>query len=344
MVGAIVPEAAGGQAFQREQLDQYCFSWPDPKAATLFANAFAKAYIDTSLELKVDPAKQYANWFDERSKQVKETLSTAQNKLSDYQRAKGIVASDERVDVESARLTELSSQLVTIQAQRSDSQSRQRQASGNKDTLSEVLQNPLIAGLKSDLAHLRARREDVIVRLGKSHPEYQRADSEIASLRERITQETARVANSMGTSNQVNVQRESDVRAALEAQKQKVLALKQQHDEIMALQNEVMSAQRSYDLITQRLAQTNLESRAQQTNVVLLNPADEPISASSPRVSLNILIAAFVGTMLGTGMRSCLSCSISACVVMMIWPGFLEAPLLGVLRKTPTGWRLWLPG
>jgi succinoglycan biosynthesis transport protein ExoP len=309
------------------------FSWPDSKAAALFANTYAKAYIDTSLELKVDPAKQYATWFDERGKQVKETLGTAQKKLSDYQREKGIVASDERLDVENARLNELSSQLVSIQAQRSDTQSRQRQTSGNKDNLPEVLQSPLIAGLKSDLAKAEARREDVIVRLGKNHPEYQRTDSEIASLRERIVQETARIATSMGTANQVNVQRESDVRAELEAQKRKVLAIKQQRDEIMALENDVTSAQHTYDLVTQRLAQTNLESQTQQTNVVLLNPADEPVSASSPKIFVNTLISIFVGLLLGVGAALMFELLDQRVRNGEDLTRLLDVPLLGTLRE-----------
>ena len=35
----------------------------DPQFAAAVANAWAQAYIDTSLELKVEPARQYAKWF-----------------------------------------------------------------------------------------------------------------------------------------------------------------------------------------------------------------------------------------------------------------------------------------
>jgi uncharacterized protein involved in exopolysaccharide biosynthesis len=117
--------------------------WPSAQAAAAIANAFAQAYLDTSVELKVGPAKQYANWFDERSRELRSDLEAKQQRLSDFQKEAEITATDSKLDIESARLAELSSQLTAIQAQRQDSQSRQRQVQGDNETLPEVLQSRL---------------------------------------------------------------------------------------------------------------------------------------------------------------------------------------------------------
>jgi chain length determinant protein EpsF len=277
------------------------FAGADPQFAAAVANAFAQAYIDTSLELKVEPAKQYAAWFDARTRQLRDSLEKAQQALSAYQREKGIVATEERIDYESARLNEISSQLTQIQALRGDTTSRQRQAGAGNENMQEVLQSPLISGLKVDLARAEARLQDVQSRLGTNHPEYLKAQSEIGSLRERITLETRRVASSLGSANQVNVQREAELRAALDAQKKKVLQLKEERDGIDVLQRDVEGAQRAYELVTQRLAQTSLESQTQQTNIAVLTPAQPPLEPSFPKLLLNTLIAIFLGTLLGVG-------------------------------------------
>ena len=277
------------------------FAGADPQFAAAVANAFAQAYIDTSLELKVEPAKQYAAWFDARTRQLRDNLEKAQQALSAYQREKGIVATDERIDYETARLNEISSQLTQIQALRGDTSSRQRQAGAGNENMQEVLQSPLISGLKVDLARAEARLQDVQSRLGTNHPEYLKAQSEIGSLRERIALETRRVASSLGSANQVNVQREAELRAALDAQKKKVLQLKEERDGIGVLQRDVEGAQRAYELVTQRLAQTSLESQTQQTNIAVLTPALPPLEPSCPKVLLNTLIAIFLGTLLGVG-------------------------------------------
>jgi len=66
-------------------------------------------------------------------------------------------------------------------------------------------------------------------------------------------------------------------------------------------QSDVTSAQRDLDQVSQRLAQSNLESLTQQTNVVQLSTAFVPKDPSSPKLIINLIIAVFLGGVLGIG-------------------------------------------
>ena len=274
---------------------------PDPNFCALMANAFAQAYVDTTLELRVEPARQSASWFDERTRTLRDQLEKAQARLSAYQLKHGIIASDERVDVETARLAELSTQLTSIQAQTMDAQSRQQQAKGDIETSPDIMQNPVTQSLRADLARQETKLDELSVQLGKNHPQYKRTFVETESLREKLNAEMKKVQLSMGAASEVSRKRQSEIHSALSAQKGKILDLKKQRDEISVLVHDVDSAQRSYDAVSQRLTQTNLESQLNQTNVVVLNPAVEPLAASSPKILRNLLIAVFLGTLIGVG-------------------------------------------
>ena len=276
-------------------------TWSDPRTAAALANSFAQTAIDTNIDLKVEPAKQYAAWFEQRAQALRADLQAKQKRLSDFQNANGIVATDEKLDVENNRLTELSTELVTIQGVRQESQSHARQVGGDINSLPEVLQSPVIQNLKSQLAQADAKREDVATRLGKNHPDYKEVEGEIANLRTRIAQESANIAASLGRTNDVNVRREGDVRAALEAQKQKVLELKHEHDQAAVLDGDVTAAQRDLDEVTKSLAQSNLESLTQQTNVVQLSTAEAPKHPSTPKLVINMLLGIFLGGVFGIG-------------------------------------------
>ena len=276
-------------------------TWSDPRTAAALANSFAQTAIDTNIDLKVEPAKQYAAWFEQRAHALRADLQAKQKRLSDFQNANGLVATDEKLDVENARLTELSTELVTIQGLRQESQSRQHQVGSDIESLPEVLQSPVIQNLKSQLAQADAKREDVATRLGKNHPDYKEVEGEIANLRTRIAQESANIAASLGRTNDVNVRRESDVRAALEAQKQKVLELKHEHDQAAVMDEDVTNAQRDLDEVTKSLAQSNLESLTQQTNVVQLSTAEAPKHPSTPKLVINMLLGIFLGGVFGIG-------------------------------------------
>ncbi len=280
--------------------------------AAALANGFAQVAIETNIELKVEPAKQYASWFDQRSRELRADLVEKQSRLSDFQSKNGIVATDEKLDVENARLAELSTELVTIQGMRQESQSRQHQVGSDIYSLPEVLQSPVIQSLKAALSQAEAKRPDVAGRLGKNHPDYQAVEAEIANLRTRIAQESANIAASLGGTTQANLRRENDVRLALEAQKKRVLELKYQHDQAAIFLSDVTAAQRDLDEVSQRLAQSNLESLTQQTNVVQLSTATVPMDPSSPKLVINLIVGIFLGGVLGIGARVASKCAIGA--------------------------------
>lgn len=128
----------------------------DPESAAALANAFADAYIQTSVRLNIEPARRTAEWFGEQVKALRDNLVKAQQNLADYQHAKGIVSLDERLDVESTRLAELSNQLVLAQAQTFDVSSKQKQIYSGKRL--DQLDNDVGSAMKRE-ASIRAALE-----------------------------------------------------------------------------------------------------------------------------------------------------------------------------------------
>lgn len=97
----------------------------DPELSAEIVDSFAQSYIDTTLELSMEPARRNAAWFDEQLKTLQEQLRQQQNELTNYQQTHGIVAIDEQVDTETRRLEEISSNLTQAQAHTFDVRSRQ---------------------------------------------------------------------------------------------------------------------------------------------------------------------------------------------------------------------------
>jgi len=271
-------------------------------AATM-ANAFVQAYMDVSVELRVDPAKQYSTFFDSRGKELRANVERAQARLSAYQREKGvIIASDGQLDVETARLNELSSQLVALQAVAAESSSRQIQAqAGAAERLQEVVNNPALSGLRGDITRAEARFQELTSRLGDNHPQVIEARANIASLRTRLETETRRVTGTLGVTNTINRQREAEIRGALEAQRARVLRLRTAREEGAVLIRDIENAQRAYEAVLARLNQTSLESQTTQSNAYVLAQAVPPIVPSSPKIARNALLAIVIGLVLAIG-------------------------------------------
>lgn len=298
-LGTVFQKALDVKPSRESNIVSVSYKAADPKVAAALANAFVQAYLETNIEMRVEPARLYSSFFEQRAKDARDALEKAQSKLSDFQKEKGIIATDERLDVENSRLNELSSQYVALQSLASDSVSRQAAARGNgADRMQEVLNNPLIAGLKADQARLEAKLQELTAKLGDKNPQVIEARANLAELKIKVDAEISKVSSSLGIANNINQQRAGEIKAQLEAQRAKVLQMKAVRDEGAVFARDVENAQRTYDQIMLRLNQSTLESLATQSNVSVLSQAVPPLVQSSPRIVLNMAVGIFLGTLL----------------------------------------------
>jgi chain length determinant protein EpsF len=272
----------------------------DPRFAATIANAYVQAFLETSIELRVDPARQYSGFFTDQQKETRTALENAQNKLSAFQREKGIIGSDDKFDLEMSRLTALTQELVAIQTARVDASTRQG-AAGNSSQMSEVLSNGTVSGLKNDLSAAELKLQEVSSRYGDKHPQVQEARAAVAQLRAKIARATSDVTGAIGVDARVSHAREAEIQAAVDAQRTKVLLLKETRDQVAVLQRDVDNAQRTYDTVYNRASQTNLESQNRQSNATVISQATTPGAPSSPKV-LSVIVLGFAAALaLGIG-------------------------------------------
>lgn len=270
----------------------------DPAFSAALCNAYVDSYISTSAELRTDPAKQSNSLFEDVNKQLRGRLEKAQQRLSGFQQEHGLIVTDERLDVETSRMAELSTLYTQLQAVVAESRSRKAQMEAQRDQSNEVLNNALIASLKGDLNRLEAKLEEELAKYGDNHPSIVEARANISALRQRIAAETKRVTAGAGGNNVVNEQRLAEMHRNLDEQRAKVIRLKALRDEASVMQRDIDNIQRAYDAVQARATQAGMESQASQTNLSVIKSATVPSDISSPRILIHMLMAIFVGTLL----------------------------------------------
>lgn len=279
----------------------------DPQFAAAAANAFAKAYLDTVLELRVEPMRQAAAWFEDQLKALRANVEDAQRKLTNYYRERGIVSADERHDVGSTRLTELSTQLVRAEDLTFDWDTRERQArqslaaGATPEGLPDVLNNAHVQKLRSDVLLGEAKLQELATQYDINHPAYQRQQNENRALREKLDAEMRKVLTGVENAKRQSRQRAAEIRAAMAQQRAQLLEDKVNRNELMLLTRTVETAQRAYDTAMDRFVTSQVDSRANQANVSVLSAAMVPLVPYRPKLWLNVLLAAAVGTLLGIG-------------------------------------------
>ena len=172
---------------------------------------------------------------------------------------------------------------------------------GRVDELPDILGNALVQNLKAELVRAAARLADVGVRYGTNHPQYISAAAERDSLASKLDAELTTARGAIDQAEQIADRQVKALVDAVEQQKARVLELNQQRDTLAVLTRDVESARAAYDVAMQRKAHVRLESEINQTEIAVLNPAVPPLEPSFPLLTLNVVLAAILGLLLGAG-------------------------------------------
>jgi len=143
---------------------QISFASADAETSARIANAFAKAYIDTTLELRVEPSRANAVWFDEQLKGLRENLEKT---------------------TDAVRLATAAGSAGSVALRVSP----------------DDVSTPYVQNLKTELLRGETRLEELSTRLGVNHPQYQRQLTETQTMRQVLGTELNRAAGSASRQN-----------------------------------------------------------------------------------------------------------------------------------------------
>ena len=272
------------------------------------ANAFAEAYMEATLELQVEPTRQAADWFDQQLTTLRADLEDAQARMTAFQQEHGIVSVDEGLDDKYTRFQDLSEQLLRAQEQAIESGvlaaygARAIENGNDAGDLPEVRENSYVRELDAQIVEGEARLGALATELGNNHPTYLQLLAENAARREQREAEARKVVASAALVAEQSRARIAEIERLLGSQRAELLDLKSSRDTLSVLKRNVDTAQNAYDTAMQRYVESQVESRASQANVAMLSAAAVPASPHRPKLLLNLVLAAGVGSLLGGGL------------------------------------------
>lgn len=316
---------------------QLSFEGGDPKFVTDVVNNYAQSYLTLSVDLRVEPARQNADWFDDRLKSLRKNVETAQAKLSEYQRKKGIIGTDQRADQETQRLDALMAQLVSVQGENMAIGSRQKTSGG--EISPDVQASPVVQGLRSEINKAEARLTEMRVNLGPNHPQRVQLEGQVAELKQQLSQEIGRVSSGTDVAKTSAGLRESELRGVIAAQKERVISLRAERDQVAVLVQDLEAAKRNYDSVMQRSSELNLEKQTDQANVSILSPAVEPTSPSKPNIAKYLAVTLLAA--LGAAIASALGLESLNRKVRVEQDILIDdVPLLGTIERRATNYTM----
>lgn len=291
------------------QLIQFEYVSDSPQLAARIANAYADAFINSSLQRRYD-ASAYARSFLER--QIAKTrgdLERSERQLVAYAQSQGIVNTGgggkqgETGDVSSLQgqsLVALNEALAAATAKRVAAEGAYRAAVGAGMT-SEVASST--QALRQSRAALEAEYQEKRTQLKPEHPEMVSLRSRMDELDRQIVRETSNVSsgrnNSLLADYRAALAAERSLQARVAGLKGQVLDLRGRSIQYTILQREVDTNRALYDALLQRYKEIGVASGIGAAPVSIVDRAQVPGAPFKPNLFLNLLGGLVLGTALG---------------------------------------------
>jgi succinoglycan biosynthesis transport protein ExoP len=315
-----VAKGADGKLIGASNILEITYGTSSPARARIVADGLRKAYIDITLESRREAARRNAEWYESQAEKSKVVLMAAERAKSEFERANGILLQDDKVDIDSARLSALASQ-------------------GGAPVFTPSAAAPPSAPM---LAAVEAELGEASKVLGPNHPTLQSLRARKAALETQVSQERASANNSAGAA--VSAARATS--GMLEAQKAKVMGQREKVEQLRLMQDEIDLRRDQYNKGVARAAQLRQEAEIAEAGVVPLAAAVTPQSPEFPKKGIIIPAAVFGGAGLGIVIGLVLELIGRRVRSADDLAGAIKAPVLAVVRgaPTPVKSRLTMPG
>ncbi|GAA4854164.1 GumC family protein [Luteimonas vadosa] len=300
LVGSVLA-ALGIEPIRNSRLVRISFESPDPALAARVANAYADVFIRSNIERRFEASSYAKKYLEERLAELKDRLEETEQELVAYAGEEQIVSiGGDSPSLSAQNLSELNLLLAQAEGERFSAESAWRQAaSGAGLALPQVLESPLIQGLRQSRATLSGQYQDKLRVYKPDYPEMRQLQAQIAEIDRQIGAEIANIRGSLKSRYDAAVSQERLLKQRMGGLKDDVLDLANRSIRYNILQREVMTNQTLYEGLLQRYKEIGVAGGIGANNISVVDRAEVPGGPVRPSPARNLAIALMLGLGLG---------------------------------------------
>lgn len=283
-------DATNANLVEGSSILQIDYSGPNPAVAKAVVNLLREAYIDNSLRMQTDSAGRTAVWYREQADKAQTALKAAELTKSRFEQEHGLVAGPQGQEAETSKMQALQNALMQARAGATGTEfAGERQALGGQS----------VEQLRIQSAAIDDQLQQASERLGTEHPTYKALLARRTLMKSQLARAEAD-AKRVGASTSAFAQRNiAELEAQFEAQKKKVLAMREVIDQWSGYARDVDLKREAYQKAAQRAGELKLESDVSETGLVVLGDAFTDPSPAFPKYPLIAAVSLAFGLLFG---------------------------------------------
>lgn len=288
------------EPIEKTHLVKVFFESQDPILSADIVNGVINTFIKENINQQTETDSYAKDFLEQELEKARVRLTMQEAKLIDYAKQNNILEVNNSQSTQEKKLDDLYGALAQAERNRIqiESQMLQSRQHGN---VREVLNNPVVEGIKKNLMELEAQYQEKLKMFKPAYPDMQLLQQQIDETKRQLKKETNGLQQSLQADYASAKKLEDDLRQQLDAYKNELISLRDNSIEYNALKREVETSRNLYDGLLQRMKEVSVASNITTSNIKVVDAAAAVNEIFRPKKSLNLIIGSLVGLMLGIG-------------------------------------------
>ena len=274
----------------------------------MIANTLVTTFIQKNQTLKSKESADLAAFLEQEATTQKSKLENAQERLQSYSLKENNVSFEDAENIVLQALksyqqesTRARTEAVTAQ-QIIDEVTQMLENGAAIETIPYVQKDPEIGMMHRELVLIEAKFNGLKKRYKSKYPDYQQTAEELNTLRESIAHHSASLIQSLSNNAVIAKQNADKLERLVREQEDKQLDLKKTKIGYDVFKRDAEQCDLLYKTVLGRLKETDITSKKQSSNMLIVDSADPPIKPIKPRKVLTILLGIIGGLAVAIGL------------------------------------------
>ncbi len=316
---------------------------PNPELAAMVANTTAKAYIEETLQMKMNATRHNLEWMGRKAEDEAQKLKASEQALQDYMRANDIVTMEDRLTVVPEQLSEINMQLLRSETRRKELEilvSKIDRARGNyrqAESMSAITSDPSLQAIRAQIIETEKSIMELSNKFGSKHPLMVKARGDLQILQRKKRQEIDRIIDSIQTDYELARSNENTLRSKLMGTKSETMGFNEKFIQYGALKRVVDTNRQLYDALMLKLKEQSITEDSSPVVLWIVEQAMLPKIPALPTKKVNLLLGLIIGFAGGIALAFFLNYLDNTVKDPEAAEAILGLPILGViaLRRHP---------
>jgi succinoglycan biosynthesis transport protein ExoP len=289
------------------RLVRVSFRSPDAILSARIANTHIKDFLRLNQNLRRQAGQAARSFLEQELVETKAKVEKSEAELNAYRNRRGILAfginDQEKNRIAEQRMLELNTAFTDAQGQRIKAEAQLEVVkAGDFESLPAVVSNPMIENLRPEVDRLQAEYAELASKYRPKYPPLRGAKARLDAAKAQLAAEINSIARALKRSYNAAKARENDLQQQIAEERQRDRELNDVSLQDAVLVREVQTNRQLYHDVLQRAHEISVNGDAPLPNVSIVEPAQVPPYASSPKKLKSLAIAALVAMVIGVGL------------------------------------------